>query len=682
MTDIICEKGANMSKRTIYYVDANAARGGNGTKERPFKTISEAAEIAAPGDEVLVSPGIYREHVRPKNAGTKDAPIVYRSEKPLKAIITGAEELKNWTLHEGTVWKATVDNGIFGSYNPYTTYVCGDWYFAPKLRHTGSVFINDLMMYESASLEDCIKGEPDKSAWNQDEAKYLWYTEQNENTTVIYANFHEFDPNKENVEISVRRNCFMPEKNFVNYITVSGFSISKAATTWAPPAAYQDGMIGPHWSKGWIIEDCEVYNTRCCGISLGKYKDPENDMYFYTKQVKSPTQMERDAVCRGQYHGWLKEKVGSHIIRRCHVHHCEQTGIVGRMGGVFSTIEDCHIHHICNSSQLGGAETAGIKLHAGIDVTIRRNHIHNCIMGVWLDWEAQGARVTQNLMYDNTRPAGIEPAEGGMFNTDIFIEVGHGPTLVDNNILLSEVAITIPSEGIAVIHNLILGGFSLINSGVDSIVNGQREPRYTPYHIRHRTEVAGFMTILHGDDRIYNNIFVQHHPINKEYESAEHASYNVVGTAPFDIFPSYEEWIGQFDFTKDPDMGKLGEAHFGHLPVWVGGNAYFNGATICKHEKDYLEDKDNKVEISLTDKDGKLLLSTNLYSFLKDFKTGIISTECLGKAFEPEQRFENPDGTDIIFSKDYFGNDRGTATIPGPFAEGFDPKENLWHMNF
>ena len=190
------------------------------------------------------------------------------------------------------------------------------------------------------------------------------------------------------------------------------------------------------------------------------------------------------------------------------------------------------------------------------------------------------------------------------------------------------------------------------------------------------------MTILHGDDRIYNNIFVQHHPINKEYESAEHASYNVVGTAPFDIFPSYEEWIGQFDFTKDPDMGKLGEAHFGHLPVWVGGNSYFNGATICKHEKDYLEDKDNKVEISLTDKDGKLLLSTNLYSFLKDFKTGIISTECLGKAFEPEQRFENPDGTDIIFSKDYFGNDRGTATIPGPFAEGFDPKENLWHMNF
>ena len=140
--------------------------------------------------------------------------------------------------------------------------------------------------------------------------------------TIIYANFKGADPNKENVEINVRRECFMPSKTGVGYITVSGFNVTKAATTWAPPAAYQDGMIGPHWSKGWIIEDCEISNSKCAGISLGKYLDPENDHYFTTKYVKSPTQMERDAVCRGQYHGWLKEKVGSHIIRRNNIHHC------------------------------------------------------------------------------------------------------------------------------------------------------------------------------------------------------------------------------------------------------------------------------------------------------------------------------------------------------------------------
>ncbi len=662
----------------IYYVNIQASREGDGSRERPFRFINEAAKAAMPGDEVIVAPGVYREYVNPVHAGTEDARITYRSEKPLAAVITGAELLTGWKKVKGTTWTARVDNGVFGIFNPYIEKVEGDWYFSPIVRHTGAVFLNDLMMYECSSLEECEAGKPDPHAWTQEEAKYLWYTEQDGNETVLYANFHGKDPNKQKVEISVRRNCFMPDQTGIGYITVSGFTITKAATTWAPPAAYQDGMIGPHWSRGWIIEDCEVSNSRCCGISLGKYLDPENDMYFFHKKVKSPTQMERDAVCRGQYHGWLKEKVGGHIIRRCNVHHCEQTGIVGRMGGVFSTIEDCHIHHICNSQQLGGAETAGIKLHAAIDVTIRRNHIHNCIMGVWLDWEAQGARISQNLMHDNCRPEGREQARGAMFSTDIFIEVGHGPTLIDNNILLSPVSITIPSEGIACVHNLVLGGFSLINSGVDSVVNGQREPRYTPYHIRHRTEVAGFMTILHGDDRIYNNLFIQAYPVTDKERKPTDAEYQVVGTAPFDIFPTYEEWYAPFIPGTKPDMGALAKVHFGHLPVWVEGNAYFNGATVCKHEKHKLSDKRSKVTVILEEKDGKYSLKTNVYSKLKDFTDGIICTETLGQAFEPEQRFENLDGTDIIFNKDYFGNHRGTKTIPGPFASAEDADKILY----
>lgn len=67
----------------IYYVDGKAFRDGNGTKERPFKHINDAAKIAAAGDTVLVAPGIYREYVDPQNAGTKEKPIVYKSVEPL-----------------------------------------------------------------------------------------------------------------------------------------------------------------------------------------------------------------------------------------------------------------------------------------------------------------------------------------------------------------------------------------------------------------------------------------------------------------------------------------------------------------------------------------------------------------------------------------------------------------------
>ena len=666
----------------VYYVSASVHRTGNGSKEAPFKTISEAAKIARPGDEVIVTPGIYREYVDPANAGEPDARITYRSEVPLGAVITGAEPAKGWEHYEGNVWTLTVDNGVFGDYNPYTTFVGGDWYFAPVIRHTGAVYLNDRQLYETETLEECIKGEVYAPSWEPELSVYKWYTEQKDGKTVIYANFQGKNPNEEQVDINVRRNCFMPSKTGVGYITLSGFNINKAATTWAPPAAFQDGMVGPHWSKGWIIEDCELSNSKCCGISLGKYYDPENDHYFTTKHVKSPTQMERDAVCRGQYHGWVKEKVGSHIIRRCHIHHCEQTGIVGRMGGVFSVIEDNHIHNINNMQQLGGAEIAGIKMHAAIDVTMRRNHIHHCTMGIWCDWQAQGTRISQNLLHDNHAPESAEKAMGAMMSQDVFVEVGHGPTLIDNNIMLSKASVRIATEGVALVHNLMLGAFTAVGGGTDNIVNGVNQPRYTPYHIRHRTEVAGFMTILHGDNRIYNNIFVQNWPV-QETEAKEDMGFmmadnQVVGTAVFDDYPTYDEWIAQFELDKPANMFKLTPYHFSHLPVWVNGNAYFGGAKPCKNEKDKLVDTEHEIYVKLVEKDGSYAIDTNLYQWLGDFKDGIINSDILGYAFEPEERFENPDGTPIIFDEDYLGRHRGLNALPGPFVCGCEAEEKLF----
>ena len=255
------------------YVNINAPQSGCGTQDSPFRTIQEAARIAQPGDEVLVAPGIYREYVDPIYAGTEDARITYRSTEPLGAVITGAEPVKNWEPYQGNVWVCRVSNDIFGDYNPYTTYVYGDWYFAKADKHTGCVYLNDKALYEASTLEECLMGEVYEYSWVPEDSIYKWYTEQDtgKNETVIYANFQGKNPNEETVEINVRRMCFFPSKTGVSYITVSGFAISKAATTWPPPAAFQDGMIGPHWSKGWIIEDCDISNSKCSGISLGKY---------------------------------------------------------------------------------------------------------------------------------------------------------------------------------------------------------------------------------------------------------------------------------------------------------------------------------------------------------------------------------------------------------------------------
>ena len=673
----------------VIYVDAKAGRDGNGTKEMPFKRIGDAAKAAQPGDEVLVMPGIYREYVNPRNAGTAEARITYRSAEPLGAEITGAELLTGWERYQGSVWTASVDNSMFGEYNPYTTYVYGDWYFAGRTKHTGCVYLNDKMLYEAAGIEACVEAKKSETSWEPEASVYQWYAEQKDGRTIFYVNFQEKDPNREKIEINVRRECFFPSRVGVGYITVSGFKISKAATTWAPPAAFQDGMIGPNWSKGWIIEDCDISNSKCAGICIGKYYDPANDHYFTYKHVKSPTQMERDAVCRGQYHGWVKEKIGSHIIRRNNIHHCEQGGIIGRMGGVFSVIEDNHIHHINNMMELGGAEIAGIKMHAAIDVVMRRNYIHHCTMGIWTDWEAQGTRITQNLLHDNQMPPFAKQLGGGMMSQDIFVEVGHGPTLIDHNILLSDVSLRMASEGIAMVHNLICGSFTSVGRGTDNIVDGKLRQRYTPYHMPHRTEVMGFMTILHGDDRFYNNIFIQKWPSeeaairNDSDQTLVYKENREVGTHVMDDYPTYEEWIAQFDMENEtPNMRGLEKYHFSELPVWSEGNVYLNGAQACRNEKNGFVNNGDSFFVELEEKDGKPVLKTNLYEAIREFRAGMIHTDTLGEAFEPEQKFENPDGTPITFDRDYFGNHRGLQVLPGPFAEASRCYEGLWTQEF
>ncbi len=678
-----------------YFVDAAANAGGDGSENKPFNKIQQAADIAVAGDEVIVKPGLYREYVNPKNGGEEGKQIVYRSEKPRTAHITGAEAITNWTKVEGSVYTARVSNKIFGDYNPYTTLVSGDWFIAYFIAHTGDVYLNGKSMYEVQSLDEVKKAEPSHSSWDTDFSRYKWFAEQDtaKDETVFYANFLDKDPSKENIEISVRRNGFYPSEEGKGYITLSGFVVSQAATQWAPPTAYQEGMVGPHWSKGWIIEDCEIYESKCSGISLGKYLQPENDNKWLKTKYKDGTQTERDCICQAQVEGWSKEKIGSHTVRRCDIHDCGQTGIVGHLGGVFSLIEDNHIHHINNKQNLAGAEIGGIKMHAAIDCIFRRNHIHHCTRGIWLDWQAQGTRVTQNFFHDNIPPYRPGNEIRAEVAEDLFIEVSHGPTLLDNNIFLSQKSVKLATQGVAMVHNLIAGSFSAVGRGCNNGAPNRPSPRYTPYHMKHRTEVAGFMTILHGDCKFYNNIFIQQ-PLRPDLVLGMYKNRTndwddgnvLAGTHPYDNYPTFEEWKAKFEGYCG--MGsQTTDRYYSELPVWAEGNLYFNGACPMSKEKPAYVNAVDHIEVGYEEipaaTDGSapatgtsaIKLKTNLYDLVKSGKIPesamhckLIRTEDIAPAFEPEENYENPDGSPIIFDEDFNGKKRGEKPFAGPFA--------------
>ncbi len=663
----------------IYYVDSNAAVGGDGSKEKPFRKINEAAALAMPGDEVLVLPGVYREDVNPYNAGKEKKRITYRSLNRREAVITGADIFKGWEQYSGDVWLLKIPNVYFGNYNPYKDYVSGDWLNITVPVHTGEVFLNGKSLYECDSLEKVLEPEYYDQSWDRDFTKHTWYTKQadNEDVTLIYANFQGKDPNAECVEINVRRHCFWPEAEHVDNITLSGFVVTKAATQWAPPTALQEGMIGPHWSKGWIIEDCEISHSKCSGISLGKYRQQGNDNKWLKYKYKDGAQTQRDCSLIARLEGWSKETIGSHIIRNCEIHDCGQTGIVGNLGCVFSLIENNHIHHINNKRNLAGAEIGGIKLHAAIDVIIRNNHFHDCTRGIWLDWQCQGTRVSSNLFHDNCLSRDhllkSECAQGLGLGEDLWIEIAHGPTLVDNNIMLSERCVRLASQGVAFVHNLFRGAISGVGRGVNNGTNKYPSPRYTPVHRPHSTDITSFMTVLHGDVRFYNNVFVQPKvrqgliDICEPLKDDEWDDFNLkAGTVVYSGYMKEDEWKQHFAGYCGEGAQESRDRYYMPLPVWTGGNAFFNGAQPADIEEGAYVDDKHEVSVTLNEENGKYIVESDLAQYLPE--VSVISTETLGEAFEPEERFEQPDGSDIVFDTDHYGKKRTDRIVAGPFA--------------
>ena len=575
-------------------VEIHVAIDGNdtqaGTKAAPLRTIQRAADLAQPGDVITVHAGVYRERVNPPRGGESDAKrIVYQAAPGEKVEIKGSEVVKDWTKVQNDTWKATVANSVFGRFNPYGDLIRGDW-FSPKGRqhHTGAVYLNGEWLTEAATLEEVLK-----PAGNTP----LWFGRVDAENTTIWAQFKGVDPNGQQVEINVRQTVFYPDRPGRNYITVRGFTMRHAATPWAPPTAEQIGLIGTHWSKGWIIEDNTVSHSICSGIALGKYGDQWDNTSANTAEGYVKT------IERALANGWNKETIGHHIVRNNIVSHCEQAGIVGSLGPIFSAVTGNVIHDIHVRALFSGAEMAGIKFHGAIDTEISRNHIYRTCRGLWLDWMAQGTRVSGNLFHDNR-------AE------DLFVEVNHGPFLVNNNIFLSPTTLLDMSEGGAYAHNLIAG----------RIVPRPELRRSTPYHKPHSTAVAGLRNIVGGDNRFYNNIF------------------------------SGANGLADYDAAS--------------LPSWMDGNVFFKGAKPSKHEENPLIRADVDPALRLVESADGFVLDAALGDIAGGRSRKLVTTELLGRAAIPNLPYERPDGEPIRVDTDYFGRRRNESSpMPGPFQD-------------
>ena len=296
---------------------------------------------------------------------------------------------------------------------------------------------------------------------------------------------------------------------------------------------------------------------------------------------------------------------------------------------VFSEIYNNHIYNIAIKYEFYGHEIAGIKLHAAIDVQIHHNRIHDCTLGLWSDWQTQGTRISKNLLYNNSR--------------DLFVEVSHGPYMVDHNILASDYAIDNMAQGGAYINNLVAG----------MMVHRKVLERSTQYHLPHSTKVKGFSFIYGGDDRFYNNIFIGGDGIED------------VGTSHFKGYAtSLEEYIENVH----KEHGDHVRFNAVEQPVYINNNAYFNGAEPFEREKDKLVEEGFDPKFRIIDEGEEVYLSCELPESFEGIVGEIHSTSTLERVRIVDAEFENPDGSDMILDTYLLDNKKPEKGPLGPIS--------------
>ena len=421
--------------------------------------------------------------------------------------------------------------------------------------------------------------------------------------THIWANFGDIDPNKELAEINVRESIISPIDTNVNYITIRGFTIMHSANGWGPPSAYQGAAISTNGGHHWIVENCEVINAKTCGFSMGNPRVRRSRagwIMIMLVSILSEIIFSDDA---GNVLLWAQD-----IIQQL----------------TFWAIILVK-HH--TGAEFWGHEVAAIKFHNAVDLIIENNYIGNSnnVRALWIDFGNQNIRLSRNII-------GVQ----------MFIEMNHGPILIDNNVL-EGVYINRGSGAITLAHNLL---------NFDNIRYTHDPFRKSAYYTAHTRETVMRELSFIRDERWYNNIFIKKGLDSLRVSQPASADIQVTRTTP----------PPPIQLGVDPLTTNYGCA--------ADYNLYINGSK--KHDS---FDRNSIVsalnpEFSLKDEDGNVTVSFLMNEDASKINGPLITTDFLG-IYEPMKlRMENNDGSPITVDMDILKRPRNKANPGvGPFAD-------------
>ena len=426
---------------TVYYVCATSGKVGNsGTQEAPLNTIQAAANLAQPGDTILVQPGIYRERVAPPRGGSStQGPIVYKSAVPQKAIIRGSVPWQPTTIIKD-ILSGPLDLSVFtdtsaidgangftvpSTVTPYgregaPEFARGEKGANPAINYSlGQVFANDRW------LTQCPLRVEMESAEN------TWWYDASGNILYVHLDADSWDAT---IEITNQRRVFAPHIRGLRYITVDGFVIERCSNQypnkfWNQAQNQQAGMIGTRSGRFWTIQNNVIQFASGIGIDWGNEGGANQDLETGSNGVA--------------------QNSTGHIVKNNRISDNGAAGTASFMGK--NVTFTGNIVERNNNMLFYGKqrwESAGVKVHCPTGSTFSNNIVrNNYCHGFWNDQGAGQNSVWKNNLIVANQASGIN------------YESGTGTTgKVLNNIFdANEYNITfVTSGGCLVAHNLFL----------------------------------------------------------------------------------------------------------------------------------------------------------------------------------------------------------------------------------
>ena len=404
-----------------YYVDntsPSADDNGPGSKARPFRTISKAAQVLEPGQRVVIASGTYRECVRPVRGGSGPAQIISYEAAPGAAVfIKGSEILKEGWQQESvsmrrfgpaaqdapqvTVWQHDLAGAMFpDAYNPFALASAPAdraWLdtrtvdMGPYFRRRGLVFVDGKplepveLRRELASadlpgppppgqplpltgLPARTRGGPIMQEVGGSPDGRVWVDNSGEGITVRLPNG---TPAEHSIEITTREQVFVPAQKGLAYIRVKGITFQHAGNGYPIP---QRGLLSTAGGNHWIIEDNAIEWANGVGMD----------------------------IANGDWNAAPTPQAGTaHIIRRNTIRYCGVEGIGGM--GTHDTLVEDNLIEWCGWADAERAwEAAGAKFHGARNLLFRRNvvrHIRHA-NGLWLDSRNANCRISSNVFAD------------------------------------------------------------------------------------------------------------------------------------------------------------------------------------------------------------------------------------------------------------------------------------------